>query len=285
MSSFWSSGKLLLSGEYWVLHGATALAVPTLLGQRLTYTPHERPLHWTALDRHRKPWLDAAAAEDPHVASLLRAAKSLGGQVPTTGSVRTELEFDRAWGWGSSSSLTDLVAQWTGVPALDLHFATSQGSGFDVACARATSALTYRKTGPARAEWSAVAAAHWPVEHFALVYLGQKQDSQKEVRRSRREPLPAERDAISALSLAMAEAREAAHWSALIEEAEARTAEWTGLPRVQERFGGVRATLKSLGAWGGDFVLAVAEDPSAFAYFAEHGYLCMKWSDCVPPLP
>jgi mevalonate kinase len=285
MSTFWSSGKLLLCGEYWVLHGATALAVPTQLGQRLTYTPNDQPLQWSAWDRQGAPWLDAPAAEDPHVSQLLRAAASLGGQVPTTGSVRTELEFDRSWGWGSSSSLTDLVAQWTGVSALDLHFATSQGSGFDVACARATSALTYRKTGPAQAEWSAVTAAHWPVEHFALVYLGQKQDSQKEVRRNRREPLPAEMDAISALSRELAEARAASRWAELIEEAEARTAAWTGLPRVQERFRGVRATLKSLGAWGGDFALAVAEDPSAFAYFAEHGYLCLKWSDCVPPLP
>lgn len=285
MNIFWSSGKLLLCGEYWVLHGASALAVPTRLGQRLTYLATDQPLHWTAVDRHGQAWLDASAMFDPHVESLLQAARSLGGQVPDTGLVRTELEFDRSWGWGSSSSLTDLVAQWTGVPALDLHFATSRGSGFDVACARATSALTYHKTGPDQGEWSAAAAAHWPTEHFALVYLGQKQDSQKEVQRGRREPLQAELDAIGDLSRAMAEAREVKQWMKLIEEAEARTAAWTGLPRIQERFTGVRATLKSLGAWGGDFVLAVAEDPSAFAYFAEHGFLCMKWSDCVPPLP
>jgi mevalonate kinase len=285
MNTFWSSGKLLLCGEYWVLHGASALAVPTRLGQRLTYRATDQPLHWTAVDRHGQAWLDASAVSDPHVESLLQAARSLGGQVPYTGLVRTELEFDRSWGWGSSSSLTDLVAQWTGVPALDLHFATSRGSGFDVACARATSALTYRKIGPSKGEWSAAAAAHWPTEHFALVYLGQKQDSQKEVQRGRREPLQAELDAISDLSRAMAEAQKVTEWMQLIEEAEARTAAWTGLPRIQERFTGVRATLKSLGAWGGDFVLAVAEDPSAFAYFAEHGYLCMKWSDCVPPLP
>jgi mevalonate kinase len=285
MNTFWSSGKLLLCGEYWVLHGASALAVPTRLGQRLTYRATDQPLHWTAEDRHGQAWLDASAFSDPHVESLLQAARSLGGQVPDTGLVRTELEFDRSWGWGSSSSLTDLVAQWTGVPALDLHFATSRGSGFDVACARATSALTYRKIGPSKGEWSAAAAAHWPTEHFALVYLGQKQDSQKEVQRGRREPLQAELDAISDLSRAMAKAQNVTEWMQLIEEAEARTAAWTGLPRIQERFTGVRATLKSLGAWGGDFVLAVAEDPSAFAYFAEHGYLCMKWSDCVPPLP
>ncbi len=285
MNTFWSSGKLLLCGEYWVLHGASALAVPTRLGQRLTYRATDQPLHWTAEDRHGQAWLDASAFSDPHVESLLQAARSLGGQVPYTGLVRTELEFDRSWGWGSSSSLTDLVAQWTGVPALDLHFATSRGSGFDVACARATSALTYRKIGPSKGEWSAAAAAHWPTEHFALVYLGQKQDSQKEVQRGRREPLQAELDAISDLSRAMAKAQNVTEWMQLIEEAEARTAAWTGLPRIQERFTGVRATLKSLGAWGGDFVLAVAEDPSAFAYFAEHGYLCMKWSDCVPPLP
>ena len=285
MIHYRSSGKLLLSGEYWVLHGATALAVPTLLGQSLAYSDATHSLRWTALDRSGTPWLDVPAQHDPQVASLLRAAEALGGTVPATGHATTRLEFDRDWGWGSSSSLTDLIAQWTGVDALELHFATSSGSGFDVACARARTAISYQKVGERSAQWTEVRATHWPTAHFALVYLGAKQDSQKEVRAPRPEPQKADLDAISAISQELTAAATVGRWIELIEEAEVRTSRWIGQPRVQDRFTGVRATLKSLGAWGGDFVLAVAEDPAEFAYFVEHGYLCLKWSDCVPPLP
>lgn len=285
MSGFRSSGKLLLSGEYWVLHGATALAVPTVLGQTLTYRESPEDLRWTAMDRSGAVWLDVRAHEDPHVASLLHAASQLGGTVPATGQVTTRLEFARDWGWGSSSSLTDLVAQWTGVDALKLHFATSSGSGFDVACARARTAISYQKVGEHSAQWTEVRATHWPTEHFALVYLGAKQDSQKEVRVPRPEPQKSDLEAISGISQELAAAATVGRWIELIDEAEVRTSRWIGRPRVQARFEGVRATLKSLGAWGGDFVLAVAEDPEEFAYFVEHGYLCLKWSDCVPPLP
>jgi mevalonate kinase len=285
MNSFWSSGKLLLCGEYWVLHGATALAVPTVLGQGLEFTESNEPLHWTAYDRTGTAWLDVPAFQDPHVGALLRAALDLGGRVPPSGHAVTHLEFDRNWGWGSSSSLTDLMAQWTGVDPMQLHFATSSGSGFDVACARARTAIAYHKTGQKTAAWSAVSAAHWPVDHFALVYLGAKQDSQLEVQRTRPNPSEAELEAMSAVSRSLAAASEVGTWIDGIREAEARTSRWIGQPKIQDRFPNVGATLKSLGAWGGDFALAVAEDPGELAYFTEHGYLCLKWSDCVPPLP
>ncbi|MFZ9777655.1 MAG: hypothetical protein ACO3CI_04930 [Schleiferiaceae bacterium] len=281
MNTFWSAGKLLLSGEYWVLYGAEALAVPTVRGQRLTFAEGPEPLHWTARDGAGRAWLDAPAAQLPELQHVLEAARALGGRVAESGRVETDLEFDRAWGWGSSSTLTDLVAQWTGVDPMRLHFATSQGSGFDVACARAHSAILYRKTGAERAEWSPVASKHWPTAHLGLVYLGAKQDSQREVARSRRSPSPHELDEVSGLSRALAAAADVAAWREGILELEARTAAWLEQPRVQERFKDAPATLKSLGAWGGDFALAVAEDPEDLAYFSERGYQTMPWTECV----
>ena len=50
MSQFRSSGKLLLSGEYWVLHGAEALAIATEKGQTLRYEDADCELHWVAKD-------------------------------------------------------------------------------------------------------------------------------------------------------------------------------------------------------------------------------------------
>ena len=164
---------------------------------------------------------------------------------------------------------------------MELHFETSEGSGFDVACARAGGAIVYQKTGPRSAVWNNIASAHWPHEHFGLVYLGGKQDSQLEVAKIRREPLASELDAISALSRHLASSKDAEAWSRAIDELEDRTASWLGMERVQKRFPGVRATIKSLGAWGGDFALAVAQDPEDLAYFSLNGHLFLKWSDCV----
>ena len=53
-------------------------------------------------------------------------------------------------------------------------------------------------------------------------------------------------------------------------------------PTVQERlFPDFRGVVKSLGAWGGDFVMAAADDPSAAeTYFNKRGYpVCLSFSD------
>jgi mevalonate kinase len=281
MSRFRSSGKLLLSGEYWVLHGAEALAIATEKGQTLHYEEADCELHWVAKDHEGSVWMDCAANQDPYLARILSAVQKLNGNLPHRGRVSTQLEFNRNWGWGSSSSLIDLIAQWTGLDPMELHFETSEGSGFDVACARAGGAIAYQKTGPRSAVWNNVASAHWPHEHFGLVYLGGKQDSQREVAKIRREPLASELDAISALSRQLASSSNAEDWMQGIDELEDRTASWLQMERVQKRFPGVRATIKSLGAWGGDFALAVAQDPEDLAYFSLKEHLFLKWSDCV----
>ncbi len=41
--TFYSNGKLLLTGEYLVLDGAKALALPTKMGQNLQVVTHDKP--------------------------------------------------------------------------------------------------------------------------------------------------------------------------------------------------------------------------------------------------
>ena len=62
MQYYYGSGKLLLSGEYYVLDGATALALPTNYGQvlKVTYSPSEhKVLHWKSYDNNGELWLEA----------------------------------------------------------------------------------------------------------------------------------------------------------------------------------------------------------------------------------
>ena len=64
MEHFKANGKLLISGEYAVLDGALALAIPTKLGQSLEvnyYEPHtENPkLAWNAFLHDESLWFSA----------------------------------------------------------------------------------------------------------------------------------------------------------------------------------------------------------------------------------
>ena len=101
MSQFRSSGKLLLSGEYWVLHGAEALAIATEKGQTLHYEEADCELHWVAKDCEGSVWKDCLANQDPYLARILSAVLKLKGSLPLRGRVSTQLEFNRNWGWGS----------------------------------------------------------------------------------------------------------------------------------------------------------------------------------------
>ena len=54
---FHSNGKLLLSGEYFVLDGAVALAIPTKFGQSLFVRQNsEKQISWRSLDEKNEKW-------------------------------------------------------------------------------------------------------------------------------------------------------------------------------------------------------------------------------------
>ena len=57
--------------------------------------------------------------------------------------MNTHLEFPRDWGLGSSSTLINNVAQWAQVDPFELHFKVSNGSGYDIACAKRRYPIVY----------------------------------------------------------------------------------------------------------------------------------------------
>ena len=59
--TFYSHGKLLISGEYLILRGALALAVPTKQGQRMEVEENENEeniLFWKSYDNANNVWID-----------------------------------------------------------------------------------------------------------------------------------------------------------------------------------------------------------------------------------
>lgn len=294
--TYYRHGKLLLTAEYFVLDGALALAVPTRRGQRFTVRPTLRDgnydLIWTIrapgdtqASRYtflREDWTHTRFGEDPvraRLQQLFYAAEKLRPRCTTQllgRTVECSLEFPPDWGLGSSSTLVHFVATFLGVNAYDLLELTFDGSGYDVACADAAGPLLYRRRGNdplvTPVDWRPTwAEATW------FVHRNQKQNSREGIARYRETETPqGVRERISTISQQFC--REIGHLrpaAKLLAEHERLVADALGLPPVgEEPFGDFDGTLKSLGAWGGDFIWALSERPAAYVrdYFNERGY-------------
>ena len=294
-----ANGKLLLTGEYFILDGTAGLAVPTRPGQTLRL---ERSgpdagdvLRWIARDHYGMPWLTETfyppewrkgartqvQGEDKRarVLQLLSAAEELrpGCTASLAGAaVTTDLAFDRRWGLGSSSTLVANLARLLDVDPYALLERTFGGSGYDLACAVATGPILYQRNGTTPHVTPLDWRPDWLGQTY-FVYRNQKQNSRAGIRAYRRaNASAAAHRAIGAHTLALLNPtlhlRSAAQ---ILHEHEAIVAETLGLtPVQQEIFPDFPGLIKSLGAWGGDFVWALSEEPAekVRAYFNERGY-------------
>ena len=184
-----SPGKLMLTGEYLALQGALALALPVNRYQSLeVYETDKDVLEWETWHEdtrifHNTFTLPHFAPIDFHthpstlfITSLLKAAFSLNPDFrePKGFRIRTQMEFDPAWGWGSSSSLIVNTARWTGTDPFELHRNVSQGSGYDIAVAFLNSAVLYSNHPFFRIQAYDI---DYPFSyHLYLLFLGKKQD-------------------------------------------------------------------------------------------------------------
>ena len=162
MEKFRANGKFLLTGEYLVLQGASALALPLKFGQTLevnTLKINNGVLHWDAFTPKgfwfsamlNKSDLTVRASDDMEKAEMLskifQAIKLLNPNILQGNndySFTTHLEFDKDWGLGSSSTLISCLSQWAKVDPYEVLKRTMGGSGYDIACATSTKPILYR---------------------------------------------------------------------------------------------------------------------------------------------
>ena len=281
---FRANGKLMISGEYLVLAGARALAIPLKYGQTLTIAESnssQQTVNWTTLAKG-KEWLHISflgAALHPQypgvlaankqraadfVHKLLLKAKELNPEFlekEATYSIISEVDFDMSWGLGSSSSLIANVARWSQVDPYRLLFAVSKGSGYDVACALNDSPLLYRYLGQ-RSKPEVELITFDPVfaPQLFFVYSGQKQDSAEQIRKFDPTNIPqSDIETITRLSEQMAESNDLNAFINMMQTHEEIISGHIGMNPVQQRFfDDFPGAVKSLGAWGGDFMLAAA---------------------------
>ena len=298
MKKYHSHGKLLISGEYLVLKGALALAVPCNRGQSLIYdSSKEKELLWESYDEKGSVWFkatfsikdfDIIATDQTDIAKRLRSVlKEVRKQnshlfFEKGGRVKTVLEFDRQWGLGTSSTLISNIAQWSNTNPYELLKQTFGGSGYDIACAQAKSPLLFSNKNQTPKAQSCEFNPSFKEQLF-FVYLNQKKDSSEAVKRfSNIKITEKQLDLFSDLSLKMLKSNELKKFEKLIETHETQLGQILSIKPVKEvLFPDYSGSIKSLGAWGGDFILVTGND-NDISYFKNKGYKSvLKYSEMV----
>lgn len=288
--TFYSNGKLLISGEYVVLDGAKSLAIPTKYGQSLTLESiEENRLFWYSFDEQNKLWyqdefsITANSIESTNanevsnrLVQILNAAKSLNPMflIDNQGfKIITQLDFPRNWGLGTSSTLINNIAQWASIDPYILLEKTFGGSGYDIACAQYNTPITFQIENNSPLV-SPVAFDPIFKNHLYFVHLNKKQNSRAGIKHYKvnKKNTRSSIELINAITSKIINTHTLEDFDHLIIEHEKIIASITKQKPVKNAlFNDFNGAIKSLGAWGGDFILASSNNNPA-EYFKSKGY-------------
>lgn len=292
MQKFHSHGKLLISGEYVVLDGATALALPTRFGQTLEVKEIGEPvINWKSFDQKEVIWYedsfkirDLKASENVPEESVsktlfltLASAAKMNPECfkgEKGYQIVTKVDFPREWGLGTSSTLVSNIAKWAKIDAFKLLEDSFGGSGYDVAVGLYGTAITFQKHD---LENSILKTSFNPPfkDDLFFVFLNRKQnsrDSIKHYRQQNKAGLEIAVEKISNLTHCMITCTDRKEFELLIEVHENIISKLTGIKKVKsELFPDYPGAVKSLGGWGGDFVLATGTE-NDMEYFRKKGF-------------
>ena len=300
MKRFYSNGKLLITGEYLVLDGATALALPTKFGQDLVVEDADgRIIRWKSIDADGSVWFETeisfeAISENIKtegdaikntLIEILHTAYSMNQNfLQSAGySITTQLTFPKFWGLGTSSTLINNIAQWLSIDAYQLLWRSFGGSGYDIACAQNDTPILFTNHNR-QPQVTIVDFKPKFTDALYFVYLNQKQSSKSAIAayKSKKGNMDATIAQIDAITAEIPKTQNASHFSELLEKHESILSDILDLPTIkQQLFPDFNGTIKSLGAWGGDFVLVVSEE-NPRAYFESKGYhTIIPYSDMI----
>ena len=298
MKEFYSNGKLLLTGEYFVLEGVKSLAVPTTCGQDLTVESIQEPqLIWKSYTNTGECWLEAIfdlpklrlvsadfeTNEDggndtlaENLMQILQEAKKLNPEFLNSKKgflVKTNLTFPKNWGLGTSSTLINNLANWAAINPYNLLENTFGGSGYDIACAKHNTPILYAKVGQIPIIEKVEFKPSFKEQLF-FIYLNKKQNSREGIQRFKnlKGSITLESQQISALTDAFLSCDNVIDFEKLMAEHERIVSKTIQLETVQKLlFSDYFGQTKSLGAWGGDFILATGNSDSP-NYFKQKGF-------------
>jgi len=266
----------MISGEYLVLKGALALALPLKFKQEISISEQSGipSLRWKSLVNNNLwfqatlllPDLQIIETNEVNLAGtlqkILKAAKLLNFSFLGSSckyQVTSTMDFDPAWGIGSSSSLISNIAYWANCDAFELNNLIFNGSGYDIACARSPSPIIYQLENN---KPSFRTALFHPVFNRQLyfIYLNRKQNSRESVGKAGISAVSSKDiSEISAITLGLEKATNLQTFQILMDKHEEIISKIIQIKPVKSLyFSDFNGSVKSLGAWGGDFVLVAS---------------------------
>jgi mevalonate kinase len=290
--TFYSNGKLIITGEYVVLDGAKALALPTKFGQNLIVEAgNNETIQWKSYDYDQSIWFEAtipfsSIIENKHdnenhnvknsLIEILHEAFKLNSNFITESKgykITTELTFPKFWGLGTSSTLINNIAQWLDIDAYKLLRNSFGGSGYDLACAQNDSPIIYQLVNDLPVVEPITFHPSFS-ENIYFIYLNRKQSSKTAIASylNQRGNIDDTIKKINKITESITESKDPKEFALAIQKHEIEMSIILETATVKEvLFHDFKGTLKSLGAWGGDFILALSkENPTE--YFKERGY-------------
>ena len=299
IQSYHANGKLLLCGEYFVLYGAKALALPLSVGQQLRvyHVLKTNSIVWKAFYKNEvwfwcelNPYdFTVIGTSDQQISGTLskifRIMRIMNpGFQPEAGTnLETLLDTHPQWGFGSSSTLISLLSQWVGINPFGLNQRAFNGSGFDIACAMADGPILFAKNSLVQR----VELDYPFAKQLLLVYSGHKKSTGPEVDsflKSKTVSAPLIQE-VSTLTNQFARCRDQNTFNRLIREHEKIVGQLIGQTPVREAFfADFQGEVKSMGAWGGDFYLISANEPivEAKRYFENKGFpTTFNWTELI----
>ena len=289
--TFYSNGKLLLTAEYVVLDGAKALAVPTKFGQNLIVKPGKNnEINWTSFDSDASIWFqdtftfeaiknkttseNNSSVKNTLIEILHHAQIQNPDFLQENGfEVETHLTFPRNWGLGTSSTLINNIGQWLQIDDFELLHKSFGGSGYDIECAQKNNTILY---------WLENEKPNLQVVNFDpefkdnihFVYLNQKQSSKSAISNymNKQQSVYKIIPEINQITKDVLLCKDGRSFALLMEKHQAVMSNVLETLTVKEQlFSDFKGVIKSLGAWGGDFVMVISkENPTT--YFKNKGY-------------
>lgn len=297
---FKSNGKILLTSEYLVLDGAKAIALPSKLTQDLYVEQCDKEIiEWQGIDEKGNVWYEenfylknnelVYSAEKNNTSEKLlllfnhilktREVKDILGN-----KFSTKLNFKREWGLGTSSTFVNNLAKWANIDPYRLLFSAFKGSGYDIACCDVNNPIIFEKKQNSINVKNITFNPPF-IENIFLIHLDKKQNTQASITNYLRTKSE-KNDLIKRINLIseeMLQCKNLNHFEDLIVEHESIISQAISQEPIQKlTFNDYNlGKIKSLGAWGGDFILVTSKN-NDLSYFNNKGFeTILKLSDLV----
>ena len=300
--TFYSNGKLLITGEYLVLDGAKAFALPTKFGQNLIIEESEgQIIHWKSFDSDGSIWFedtipfssiirkerfDDAATIKNTLIEILHEAYLMNSDFITSAkgyTIKTELTFPKFWGLGTSSTLINNIGQWLKIDGFELLKRSFGGSGYDIACAQNNSPILYQIVNGKPVVESVNFKPDFTDKIF-FVYLNKKQNSKAAIASYYGKQVNIQNTItiINAITDKVIKAETTKEFASTLQQHEIEMSNILELATVQEvLFPDFDGVIKSLGAWGGDFVISISEENPTDYFKSKDFEIVIPYSEMI----